>query len=224
MGKIKQEKIQPRKVYHHKLGELRKGKYYEYGNAEECIGEIYKGCELFGLTNGNFSLFDIIEVILNQTKKANIDIATWTAANADTKRAKEFVDCGIINKLRFVVDPSFESRQPDYCKYIKSAFGDTLRTVKTHAKFILIYNENWNVIIRTSMNLNMNSRIENFEISENAEFLKFYKNFVDDIFKQKIENNFNQKLNFNPKKTEKNKQNYQLLDFGLDEKKIFEGL
>ena len=213
-----------KKVYHHILGEERKGKYYSYGNAEFCVGKIYKNCELFGLTNGNFSLFDIIEVILNQTGNANVDIATWTAAKADTKRAKKFVDCNIIKKLRFVVDPSFRSRQPEYCDYIKKAFGDSLRTVKTHAKFVLIYNEKWNIVIRTSMNLNMNSRIENFEISENLEFRKFYSSFVNDIFKQKIDDNFNQNLDFKTKEVKNNKKECNFSDFGLDEKKIFEGL
>jgi len=213
-----------KKVYHHCLGEKRTGKYYNFGNAEFCVGKIYKNCELFGLTNGVFSLFDIIEVVLAQTGNANVDIATWTAAKADTRRAKKFVDCKIIKNLRFIVDPSFRSRQPEYCDYITKAFGDSLRTVKTHAKFVLIYNEKWNIVIRTSMNLNMNSRIENFEISENLEFRKFYTNFVNDVFKQKIDNNFNQNLDFKIQETKNNKKECDVSKFGLDASKILKGL
>ena len=45
-------------------------------------------------------------------------------------------------------------------------FGNVVSTTNSHSKFILIKNDNWNIVIRTSMNLNENKRMENFEISD----------------------------------------------------------
>ena len=201
----------------------RKGKYYSYSNASQCIGELQHGCECFGFTNRTFSLFDVIECCLVQTGPADVDIATWTAASADIRRASEFVKSHIFRTLRFIVDPSFLSRQPDYCKLLVDQLGDAIRTVKLHAKFITIGNDDWHLVIRTSMNLNMNRRIENFEISDDKDFYMFFKNFVDDIYDQKQENNFNQSLDFKAKRIAE-PQSSRLSDYGFEASEIFEGL
>jgi hypothetical protein len=81
------------------------------------------------------------------------------------------------------VDFSFPSRQPAYCAALREAFGDeALRVTKTHAKFVLIRNTHWNLAIRTSMNLNANKRLENFEISDDARLCDYLTSFVDDLF------------------------------------------
>lgn len=157
-------------------------KFYSVETAAECIGSLYKGCEIFCLTKGQFSLFDIVECVLAFTGPADVLISTWTAAGADTKRAKDFLVNGDIRSIRWVVDRSFLSRQPAYCMALKEEFGDCIRTTRTHAKFIIVRNENWHFVIRTSMNLNSNPRIEDFEISEDKDFADFFQRFVDEVF------------------------------------------
>jgi hypothetical protein len=49
-------------------------------------------------------------------------ISTWTAADAEIKKAEEFLDNNLINKLHFVVDRSFETRQPKYYKMLQERF------------------------------------------------------------------------------------------------------
>jgi hypothetical protein len=157
-------------------------KYYSVGNARQCIGEITHGCDIFCLTQGQFSLFDVIEYCLTITGPAAVDISTWTAAGADTKQAKAFLHNGAITDIRWVVDRSFAQRQPEYCGILLREFGDCIRTTRTHAKFITIKNAAWNIAIRTSMNLNSNPRIEDVEISEDADFVDYLRKFVDEVF------------------------------------------
>lgn len=158
-------------------------KYYSVGAACECLGPITHGCDIFCLTQGHFSLFDVIEYCLAVTGPAEVDISTWTAAGADTKQAKAFLHNGAITAIRWVVDRSFASRQPEYCAILQREFGDCLRTTRTHAKFITIRNAEWNIAVRTSMNLNSNPRIEDVEISEDAEFVEYLRRFVDEVFR-----------------------------------------
>jgi hypothetical protein len=62
-------------------------------------------------------------------------------------------------------------------------FGrDCIRAISTHAKFILARNDDWNVVVRTSMNLNENPRFENIEISDDPAFCGFMFEIADYIF------------------------------------------
>jgi len=150
-------------------------------NAFISIGKIYKGMEIYGLTKGQYSIINIIETILNQTKKADVIISTWTAANAEIKKAECFLKNGNINRLHFIVDRSFPTRQPRYYKQLIDTFGDIVSLTNSHAKFVIIKNDEWNIVIRTSMNLNENKRLENFEISDDKQLVDYLLCICDDI-------------------------------------------
>ena len=48
----------------------------------------------------------------------------------------------------------------------------------------MIRNEKWDIVVRTSANLNRNLRLENFEIDENKDFADFFQKFFDEAFSQ----------------------------------------
>jgi len=150
-------------------------------NAFISIGKIYKGMEIYGLTKGQYSIINIIETILNQTGKADVIISTWTAANAEIKKAEYFLKNGNINRLHFIVDRSFPTRQPQYYKQLIDTFGEIVSLTNSHAKFVIIKNDEWNIVIRTSMNLNENKRLENFEISDDKQLVDYLLCICDDI-------------------------------------------
>ena len=150
---------------------------------DAALGPIEPGYEIFGLTMGHFSLVDILEHVLKSTGPADVTISTWTAANADIGFANALLSNGSIKSLRFVVDSTFPTRQPAYCAALREAFGnDAIRTTKNHAKFVLVTNREWNIVIRTSMNLNENRRMETFEISDCPAMATFLHSVVDDLF------------------------------------------
>lgn len=155
-------------------------------NKETCqqsVGEIYQGMEIFGLTNGQFSKINLIENILEQTDVADVDVSTWTAAGAEIKRFEQFLANENIRRLRFLVDRSFPSRQPKYFQMLLDLFGEgCVRLARTHCKFVIITNDRWNIAIRTSMNLNENRRVENFEISDSVELTEYMSGVVDGFF------------------------------------------
>jgi hypothetical protein len=151
--------------------------------AAEAIGDIDTGCEIFGLTGGQFSLVDLITYCLEKTGPADVIISTWTAANADIGFAHTMLSDGRIKSLRFVIDASFPVRQPIYCAALRERFGDkSIRITRSHFKFVLITNEKWSLVIRTSMNLNLNRRLESFEISDDSELSGHLIEFIDELF------------------------------------------
>ena len=152
-------------------------------NAYEAIGEIRKGQDIYILTFGQFSLVDALVSILDQTGPAHVVISTWTAADAHLEHSAELVESADMLSLKMILDRSFETRQPQYVYHMKKLFGtECIRYIKSHAKFMLIRNAQYNIVVRTSMNLNENPRLENIEISESKEFADFFQAIVDDIF------------------------------------------
>lgn len=151
-------------------------------SAKKSIGIIFKGMEIYGLTKGQFSIINIIEEILNQTGAADVVISTWTAANAEIKKAENFISNEKIRSIRWVVDRSFKTRQPKYYNLLLEKFGGVIAETNSHAKFVVIKNENWDIVIRTSMNLNENKRLENFEISDDKNLSDYLLSIVDEIF------------------------------------------
>lgn len=152
--------------------------------AAMAIGELYPGCEIYGFTKGQFCCINILEHVLNQTGPAHVTICTWSAASGDIRAAHRMLKLGNIKSLRFVVDFSFKSRKPQFCKELLETFGpDAIRVTSIHAKFMTVKSNKFSLVIRTSMNLNFNPRFENFEISDDPGMMAFMDGVVDEIWR-----------------------------------------
>lgn len=169
-------------------------------NAAKCIGELSKGCDIFGLTTGDFSKVDILYHCLEATGPAHITIGTWTAARADIETAWRLLELDSFLSVRWFVDRSFPTRQPEYYRYLLGKFGaDAIRFARCHMKFLMIRNDDWDILVRTSMNLNMNRRIENFDISEDARLCDCVEAVVSEYFDRPADQKDNLELESIPK-------------------------
>jgi hypothetical protein len=160
-------------------------------SASRCIGKITKGCEIFGLTKGDFSMIDILRHVAKEIGPCSIDVGTWTAAAAEIKQAFDMLKDGNIQKMRFLVDRSFPQRQPKYYSALRERFGDDcIRMARFHAKFILLENDNFSVAVRTSMNLNLNERIEFYELSEGSPISGYLSEIMTHHFALPLEDSY----------------------------------
>ena len=154
--------------------------------AADAVGPIEHGMECYGLSVGAFSLTDLLLHCLDATGPADVTISTWTAAGADIEEAYRLVGSGAIRSIRFIVDFSFPSRQPGYCAALRERFGDdAIRVTKNHAKFVVVRNEDWSLVVRTSMNLNLNARLESFEISDDPAMADFLDAMIAMVFERR---------------------------------------
>lgn len=152
-------------------------------SARRVFGAMERGTDILCLTHGQFSLVDAIAALLDHTGPADVTISTWSAARVDLSHAHKFLVDGRIRSLRFIVDRSFATRQPDYCAALVSLFGhDAIRTTRSHAKFALVENDEWHLAIRTSMNLNENPRLELIEVSDDPALADFLRSVADRVF------------------------------------------
>lgn len=155
------------------------------GAAAEMIGDIAPGEDICGVTMGQFSLIDLLEHLLNQTGPADVAISTWTAGIYDQERAAAFYANGRIRSIKWLVDPSMFGRRPELAGSMIAAFGvGAFRSVNTHAKFMTISNDRWSLVVRSSMNLNPNKRLENFDISDCPKLLAFFDGIVGQYWRE----------------------------------------
>lgn len=160
-------------------------------SAARCIGSISKGCDIFGLTKGDFSMIDILRHVAKEIGPCRIDCGTWTAAAAEIGQAFDMLKDGNILAMRFLVDRSFPARQPKYFHALRVRFGDDcIRMARFHAKFILLENDNFSVAVRTSMNLNLNERIEFYELSEGSPISGYLSQIMDHHFAMPLEDSY----------------------------------
>jgi len=192
---VKQEKFPECVKRNNVIRETRHGMRGE--SARRCIGKITKGCEIFGLTKGDFSMIDIINHIIDEIGPCNLDIATWTAAHSEIKQAFNLLKDSRLQRVRWLVDRSFPARQKKYFSALLSKFGeDSVRLARIHAKYVLAENEEYSVALRTSMNLNLNMRIEYFEISEGTPISNYLREVTDYHFFLPREDSFSAFKNF----------------------------
>lgn len=153
------------------------------GNARDTIAGFSHDMDVCGLTYGQFSLIDLIQAALEITGAADVVICTWSAGFYDIEAAKNFASNGLIRSIRFVMDNGREKKGQAGVYNISDLFGeDSIRTARSHAKFVLIRNEAWNVVITSSMNLNKNIRLEQFEMTDDAERCGMFADFVDALW------------------------------------------
>ena len=168
-------------------------------NAYDVIADFERGQNLYGFTLGRFSLVDLIIAVQKKIGNCHIIISTWAAAKFDISK----IGNSLLNKeflsAKWLLDPAFKSRPNSaifYKEIIERYGSEHIRIIPSHAKFIVMYNDDWNVVIRTSMNLTGNPRIENFEISDDKDFRIFFTDFVEKIFEEFPEDDFDFKRGY----------------------------
>lgn len=159
---------------------------FKVGSARSALADFGRGDEVTCYTFGQFSILDALVALLHKTGPADVVVATWTAAAADLRRASELMRDDRIRSCRWIVDLSFKNRQPEYLELMRELFGpDSIRALKTHAKFMLIRNDDWNLVIRTSMNLNENKRLENLDVVDDRELSDWHWSLVEGVFRDR---------------------------------------
>lgn len=155
----------------------------ELGNfvvVSDVARRLVSGVRIMGFTDGSFSLIDIIKTVLDVTGPSCVTVCTWSAGIKDANQVKWLIDSKLIKSFTIITDHSYVTRQKRYSMELSHIFGDeNIRTSEVHAKFTLISNDNWNICIRHSMNLNANKTCESFEIDDDKEIFEYHKNFIN---------------------------------------------
>jgi len=151
--------------------------------AAEAIAGLNHDVELYGFTKGQFSLLDLLTACLNITGPARLVLSTWTAARHEIQAMERLLRSGQMESMRWLIDFTFSRRDPEAAHQIRLAFGlESVRVAQNHSKFALFTNDAWSLVLRTSMNLNMNPRFEDFTLAHDPQLAAFLHALIDDIW------------------------------------------
>jgi len=154
-------------------------------SAQDCIGDLTKDCSIIGVTKGQFSLLDLIRAISGQIGPAALTVSTWSTGIRDAQNVGMLIDKGAFTSVSLCLDRSFAGRQPKYLPTVIDAWGvDNIRMTRNHSKFFMLRNDKWNFCCRSSMNLNRNPRLEQFDLDDSPELCDFFQGIVDEIFEK----------------------------------------
>lgn len=153
-------------------------------NCAAAVGELDRETEIYGFTRGQFSLVDLINHCLDQTGPGFLTISTWAAGEADVSAVLGLIESGRLTGARWLVDRTFGRRAPELVSRIRKAFGpEAIRIADNHAKFFLLEAAGWQLVCRTSMNLNHNPRFESFQLAHDPELFAFHKAIIDELWR-----------------------------------------
>lgn len=158
-------------------------KLFRKETAADFIGKISPGFHRFGFTKGQFSLIDVIAEVIKQIGRSHLALSTWTVARADLTELQEILSADNFSSIRFLLDVSFQRRQPALIKHIRQTFGaEAVRITRNHVKFMLFGNGKYSIVCRTSMNLNFNPRFEDIELKDDSKLYDFINEIVAELF------------------------------------------
>ena len=151
--------------------------------ASDVVGPVEHGMDVFGLSTGAFSLIDLLTYCLDATGPADVTISCWTASGQDIEECHRRLTGGGMTSVRFLMDFSHSRRKPEWAQALRERFGDdAIRVTVNHSKFAIVRNAEWALVIRSSMNLNRNLRLESFDISDDADMADWLGSVVDWLF------------------------------------------
>ena len=160
---------------------------FNTGNIDAITSLLYPKCQVYGFTDGKFSLIDVIYAVLKKIGNSDIVICTWSAGIKDSHNIKWMLETNMINTIKIITDMSFPSRKKNYSVAIDELFGtENIRMARVHAKFVLLKNEHWNIVINTSMNLNANKTVENFQIIDDVVLYDFMNQYCNIHFENQL--------------------------------------
>lgn len=169
------EKKRPRRV----------NRFLRTASARRALADMRDGYDYELATNGEFSLLDLVLVLLDRTGPADVAISTWSAGLYDVEVANRFVSTGLIKSLRLVLDVSFRNNRGSraYSTLLMDIFGeDAIRTTRTHAKWVTVRGADRCYSVSSSANLNENKRLELFYLSDDPERCAWYEAMADELF------------------------------------------
>lgn len=151
--------------------------------AEDAIAGLTKDNRIWTLSKGQYGVIDVLRAALAFVGPCHMSISTWTAARNEILVLDELKKAGAILSCRWLLDGTFARRDPEAAHQIRLTFGiEAIRVTQVHAKFALFVNDEWQLVVLTSGNLNMNPRIENFEMAHDPELCQFLTVILDEIW------------------------------------------
>jgi len=119
---------------------------------------------IFWVSNGDWSMHELLLELLNITGPAVVHISSYAMGETPARIIAQLKNTGMIKSLHCVLDSRIDVRTAGSFQLMK-AISDEIVLVDTHAKVTVIKNDAWNIAVIGSANYTENKRYESGIIS-----------------------------------------------------------
>lgn len=114
---------------------------------------------IFWVSDGDWSMHDMLVALLNITGPAEVHISSYALGETQARVLSDLKEAGAIKKLIAVLDSRVDVRTAGSLQIMKS-ICDKLSLVDTHAKVTVVKNDEWSITVVGSANYTTNKRYE----------------------------------------------------------------
>lgn len=154
-----------------------------FKSAADCLGPCEAGMSLFAITRGQWSMIDAVLHVLDCAGPSAVSLWTWTVAEYEVEVLTRLRIDQRITAGRLVIDYGARNKNANIIRDWQTSYGPkSVRYVVNHAKIALIHSAGGlKFLLRGSMNLNVNPRFENFDITEGGPEFDLMQTIEDEL-------------------------------------------
>lgn len=156
--------------------EIRIGKVRD--KIREVIGDIH-GIDLIDYTSmGRWSMHHLLFYLLEITGPAKVWFTTWAISTKAITMMVNALQDGTILELHTLLDRRIRIRRSD-CMAFLTHNANSIFLIDCHAKVLLIENDQWQIVVKSSANFSENKRIESGVIMQIPEVFQSNKAWIE---------------------------------------------
>lgn len=148
--------------------------------AMDLIKGIQINCCRIIISNGEFSLWNLVEGILREKGSAELYFATWSISEMSARKIVDMINEGLITSCSGILDYRSKNRHEAAYHLVKSTFNK-VKTESCHAKLTILRGENYNISIVGSSNVTENPRVETNVLIESEKIAIELKETIDKL-------------------------------------------
>jgi hypothetical protein len=137
------------------------------------IGEIVKNQSYQFVSDGNWSMHQLLEYLLEITGPAHVVLSTFSIGEVSIRSLYNLKQAGSILSLKCLFDKGLPKRKLSLLYFANNVF-DYAALYANHSKILVIINDQWSVAVNASANFTPNFRIEAGVITTKPNEVSYY--------------------------------------------------
>lgn len=146
----------------------------------EKFGLLQKDKNYHFMSNGDWSMYHLVNHFLQQTGTAHLYLATWSISEFSARQLTDWLNTGRIQSITALVDYRSKNRHASAFHLAKQNFSK-IKIAYCHAKVSIIETDDWHISINGSANWTENPRIESGVISTDKMTALAHKKWITEM-------------------------------------------
>lgn len=150
---------------------------------EERFGTLKPNKNYHFMSNGDWSMYHLVNHFLKQTGAAHLYLATWSISEFSARQLTDWLNKGRILSITALVDYRSKNRHASAFYLAKQNFSQ-IKIAYCHAKVSIIETDDFKISINGSANWTENPRIESGVVSTDKATAQAHKKWITEMVEQ----------------------------------------